>query len=66
MSDFKFYIQELNSEECRCSAWKKRGMSFCYVCYHKLPDDMQKDLYQRMGQGYEEAYDSACRWLEEL
>ena len=66
MSDFKFYLQELNSEECRCGSWKKKRMSFCYICYRKLPKDTQKELYQRMGVGYEEAYDDACIFLEEL
>jgi hypothetical protein len=65
MSDFKFYLQELNSEECACGAWKKKRLSFCYTCYRALSKDMQKDLYQRMGEGYEEAYDDAIRWLRE-
>jgi len=65
MSDTKFYLQELNSEECACGSWKKPRYAFCWVCYHKLPDYMQKELYQRLGDGYEEAYDEAARWLEE-
>ena len=64
-SDFKFYLSELNGEECVCGSWKKSRMSFCYICYRKLPPDMQKDLWQHMGQGYEEAYDEAVRWLKE-
>jgi hypothetical protein len=65
MSDIKFYLQELNSEECACGAWKKPKLSFCFACYHALPKDMQRDLYSRLGDGYENAYDEAISWLKE-
>jgi hypothetical protein len=65
MSDIKFYLQELNSEECACGAWKKPKFSLCFACYHALPKDMQTDLWSRLGDGYEEAYDAAITWLKE-
>ena len=65
MSDVKFYIQELRSEECACGRSKRSRYSFCYTCYQLLPDDMQRDLWNYMGDGYEEAYDAAVAWLKE-
>ena len=65
MSDFKFYLQELNGEECACGAWKRKRYSFCYACYHALPKDIKDDLWQRMSEGYEEAYDDAVSWLKD-
>ena len=64
-SDRAFYVKELRSAECFCGKTKKPGRSFCYGCFKALPRDLQIDLYSRMGDGYEEAYDAAVRWLEE-
>ena len=61
--DLKFYIDELLSEECFCGRTKKSKMSLCYTCYKSLPKDKKQALYQRMGDGYEEAYDDAIEWL---
>ena len=61
--DTQFYLEELKSEECFCGKTKKSGMSFCYKCYSSLSKDMQRDLYQRIGDGYGEAYDKAVEWL---
>lgn len=61
--DIKFYVEELGSEECFCGKKKGRGNSFCYSCYKSLPGHMQRDLYQRLYNGYEEAYDAAVEWL---
>lgn len=63
MPDFAFYAGELKSEECQCRKTKQRGRSLCYHCYQALPDDMKKDLYQKLGDGYEKAYDDAVSWL---
>jgi len=61
--DLKFYIEELVSEECQCGRTKREGHSLCYRCYSSLPKDLQRDLWLRMGDGYEEAYDKAVEWL---
>jgi len=58
-----FYIKELLSEECACGKEKKSGFSFCYRCYKSLPNVMRRDLYQRVHEGYEEAYDNALEYL---
>jgi len=63
VSDKKFYWQELQSDECLCGRYKKPGRSFCYRCYHELPEDMRRALYQRIGNGYEEALDDAVKYL---
>jgi hypothetical protein len=49
---------------CHCDRRKKKRMSFCATCYHRLPREMKGALYQRAGQGYEEAYDAAVKYLE--
>jgi hypothetical protein len=64
IQDAQFLLKELKSEECACGEYKKSGNSFCYSCYKSLPDDMQKDLYKRFGNGYEEAYEEAYQWLK--
>lgn len=63
-ADRKFYLDMLRSDECLCERSKQPGRTFCYRCYKALPHDMQKDLYQRMGAGYEEAVEAACAWLQ--
>jgi hypothetical protein len=64
VSDLKFYTGMLRSEECLCGRGKKPNNTFCYRCYSKLPADMQRDLYLRMGDGYEAAVDAACGHLQ--
>lgn len=61
--DRKFYLNAFLSNECQCGRTKTKGYSFCFRCYKDLPDDMQKALYQKMGSGYESAYDEACEFL---
>lgn len=58
------YLKDLRSNECQCGRSKKPGRSFCYNCWSDLPGEIQRRLYARMGAGYEEAYDEACRFLE--
>jgi len=65
MNEWAFYIEELKSEECFCGQTKKSGFSFCFNCYKKLTKEMQKDLYKKIGKGYEQAYDEAFLYLKE-
>lgn len=62
--DWSWFYNELISDECACGRPKKPGYSFCYRCYRSLPGDMQRDLYKRIGEGYEVAYEAAVKWLE--
>ena len=59
------YVEELMSEECLCGREKRRQYSFCYRCYKLLPQDLQRRLYSRIGEGYEEAFEEAAKRLEE-
>ena len=59
-----YYHALIRSDTCHCENEKKEGYSFCYSCYKALPRDMQKDLFQTMGDGYEEAYEAAVNYLE--
>jgi hypothetical protein len=63
MTDTKFYLDELKSDECQCGKKKRPRNSFCYACYSSLPKDMQRDLYLMMDGGYEQAYDAAVHHL---
>jgi hypothetical protein len=60
------YMSELMSNECWCGGPKKPRKSFCYGCYKRLRGDLQRDLYSRLGNGYEAAYEAAVKYLEEL
>lgn len=61
--DREFYLRELKSDGCMCGKPKKKNFSFCWTCFQRLPEEMRKSLYRRMGRGYEEAYDAAVRYL---
>lgn len=63
-TDKKFYTAMLKSEECLCGREKRANNTFCYKCYKALPGDMQGALYQRIGDGYEEAVDEAVGHLQ--
>ena len=62
-NDWRFYVEHLRSEECQCGKPKKRGRSLCYSCWKQLPYDYRMGLWLKLGDGYEEAYDAACKWL---
>jgi len=56
---------ELAGRVCACGAEKGVGKSLCLGCYRSLPTDLQQGLYRRMGEGYEQAYEDASRYLRE-
>jgi hypothetical protein len=62
-SDWKTYFKDLKSDGCMCGKPKQSGKSFCYSCWSKLPSEIQRALYKRIGSGYEAAYDEATVWL---
>lgn len=63
--DRAFYIQELRSEDCTCGRPKRPGFSFCYGCFQSLASSTRRDLYQKIGAGYEEAFEAAVQELEQ-
>lgn len=62
--DWEWYFKELMGEECLCERSKKSGHAFCYRDFKELPGDLQKVLYRRIGNGYEEAFEDAVNFLE--
>jgi hypothetical protein len=57
-------FDELKGATCRCGRVKKEMQTFCGQCYRKLPEVAQRNLYKRIGQGYEQAYAAAVEILE--
>ena len=63
-TDRIFYIKSLKSEECpNCDKYKKSGNSLCYKCFKQLPHEIQRALYRPIGAGYEDAIESAFKFL---
>lgn len=57
-------IDSLCSNLCpACGRGKNARMTLCGGCYHGLPRELQKALYNRLGEGYSEAVDQALRML---
>lgn len=56
-------IQELKGQVCRCGADKNAGNTFCLKCYYSLPKPLRAALYQRVGEGYEQAYEEAVAYM---
>ena len=50
-------------KRCLCGGNKKPGMAFCGPCYFLLPKAMKDELWKRFGEGFEEGYEAAARWL---
>lgn len=42
-----------------CGKSKPTNNAFCRGCYHSLPSDMKRALWQRFGSGFEEAFIAA-------
>ena len=68
MSDTKMTARrarvDLLGDTCRgCGKKKRSGMSHCRKCYLSLPRGMQRDLYKKIGEGYETAYADSLAWL---
>lgn len=54
-------VRELAGDVCFCGARKTPRQTFCRRHYFALTPMMRAALYNRMGQGYEEAYGAARR-----
>jgi hypothetical protein len=57
-------IRELAGTDCRCGRAKAPHQTFCRRCYFSLPKQLQRNLYRRVGEGYEEAYTEAAEMLD--
>lgn len=58
-------LNDLKGVKCYCGARKAKMQTFCRQHYSSLPPQMRSVLYQRFGEGYEEAYTKALAWLKE-
>jgi hypothetical protein len=58
-------LRYLTSEKCHCGKPKRQGVSFCAQCVYSLPVSITAALYKKLGHGYEEAHERACRALDE-
>jgi hypothetical protein len=58
-------VRELLGQTCQCGKKKQPRNTFCRSCYYALSPQLRRDLYNRIGEGYEEAYDAAIRVLKE-
>jgi len=63
VKDAVFYAGVLASEECQCGAEKLKRNALCWRCFNSLPTHMKNDLYQKLGYGFEAAYEAAVAWL---
>jgi len=62
----KTILESLSGTECfSCGSRKGAKMSHCRPCYFALPPEMRKNLYNRVGSGYEEAFKESLIFLEE-
>jgi hypothetical protein len=60
-------LESLGSTTCgACGGPKQPRMSHCSTCYYALPQYMRKALYQRFGEGYEQAYEESLVYLKNL
>ena len=57
-------IRELMGVKCHCGEPKQRGFTFCRICYLSLPQGFREELRKKLGEGYEQAYETACRALD--
>ena len=57
------WTEFMDTECCICQRAKPPKNGFCRACYFRLPKPMQRMLWQRFGEGYEEAHRAAREWL---
>lgn len=58
-------IQELVGTTCRCGGPKPSRSTFCRKCYCTLPVKQRREIYSRVGEGYEQAYATSVEMLRE-
>lgn len=58
-------IKSLQSTLCPgCGGHKESAQTFCRRCYFMLDGSLRSHLYDRVGQGYEEAVGAALKSLK--
>ncbi|MEO0966303.1 MAG: double zinc ribbon domain-containing protein [Planctomycetota bacterium] len=57
-------IRSLRGRLCpACGKVKRAGQTVCPACWRKLPPAFREPLYDRVGEGYEQAFTDAMRSL---
>ena len=56
-------VKELCGVVCFCGAVKGARQTFCRHHYRSLTRPLRRALYDRLGDGYEEAYDAARKFF---
>jgi hypothetical protein len=66
VSEKRSILEDFLGEVCgHCGGTKRSKMSHCGKCYWRLPKPMRKALYNRFGEGYEQAFAESNKWLAE-
>lgn len=56
-------LAELAGTTCQCGNVKAKRQTFCRSCYFGLSPKLRNALYNRIGEGYEQAYAKAVAVL---
>lgn len=64
-ADLVRLVRELEGKKCFCGARKAPMQTFCSSDYFALPKDIRNALYNRIGEGYEQAYAEARKFFKE-
>lgn len=62
--DRLWYLEQIKGDECLCGRTKKPRQAVCFTCWRRLPRDLQRRLYSRLGEGFEEAFDEAAQYID--
>jgi len=63
--DWQQLFASLKSTTCpACGRFKKPMQTLCASDYRRLSKQLKKDLYKRLGEGYEEAVHAALNALD--
>ena len=55
----------LSTKRGVCGGAKTKMNAFCRGCYYRLPATLRQALWQRFGEGFEEAFEAAKTWFKE-
>lgn len=58
-----YYAEYLKGRSCQCGEQKITGRALCTFCDRKIPVWIKQGLYKDLGEGFEQAFEDACRWL---
>ncbi len=56
-------VKALKSGTCLCGHAKQTGMAFCFACWKKLPENIRRALYRKIGDGFTASFTAARSFL---